>query len=59
VADRAAMGWEEIDLSHLPGAPGARLRDVHSGEIWTVSPEGRLELGASTAGGRWLVAEPR
>ncbi len=59
VADRAAMGWEEIDLSRLPGAPGARLRDVHSGEIWPVSPEGRLELGASPAGGRLLVAAAR
>jgi alpha-glucosidase len=55
VADRSPSGWEEIDLSHLPGAAGIRLRDVHTGEIWPVSPEGRLELGSSHGGGRLLL----
>ncbi|MHB8419160.1 MAG: alpha-amylase family glycosyl hydrolase [Myxococcales bacterium] len=56
VADRTSRGWEELDLSHLPGAAGLVLRDVHSGERWPVSPEARLELGSGKAGGRLLLA---
>jgi alpha-glucosidase len=55
VADRAARGSGELDLSHLPGARGSRLRDVCTAEVWQVSTEGRLELAASPAGGRMLV----
>jgi alpha-glucosidase len=55
VADRSASGWEELDLSHIPGAPGRRLRDVHSGEVVTISREGRLELRSGPAGGRLLI----
>ncbi len=59
VADRTSRGWEELDLSHVPGASGAELRDVHSGERWSVSPEGRLELGSGKAGGRLLLGTRR
>ncbi len=56
VADRSSAGWDELDLSAVPGAAGARLRDAHTGERWTVGSEGRLELGSGRAGGRLLLA---
>ncbi|MHB1846962.1 MAG: glycoside hydrolase family 13 protein, partial [Deltaproteobacteria bacterium] len=55
IADRASSGWDELDLSGVPGAAGARLRDVATGELCRVSPEGRLELSSGRAGGRLLV----
>ncbi|HUB06728.1 MAG TPA: alpha-amylase family glycosyl hydrolase [Myxococcales bacterium] len=55
IADRTSRGWEELDLSHVPGVAGLPLRDVHSGERWIVSPEGVLEVPSGKAGGRLLV----
>ena len=56
IADRSSSGWEDLDLSAVPGAAGATLRDVHSGERWAVSSLGRLELGSGRAGGRLLLS---